>query len=323
MQIQPNFETELKQHMQEMQTLSEQLKTHLIKLPVKESQLFQLPLFEKEDENDQPECISVTGIAGKEAFEQSLNSLTAYYAKDNTLEKEYSTRLVRRYPGFIQFDLDACPSYVCKLVQALNDTKKRFMHCLKNNTKDHQQQWDVIHHLFKRIMTHQLKRQILIADTPTAPARLRFYWAKKMSSPKITKKQALNQLEKLLHQASLAKEPENKIRDIQSQINSLHTCNDKLVIRRPVRVKPMIKLSYKNEYGSDPSTHLRPKECSATTPVLVFSKEVLKITPLTHYVRPEVDKIHEYKADLMSPQLHLYRSPNAKTISFMHDKKTD
>lgn len=295
--------------MQTMQALSDQLKTDLLKLPVKESQLFQLPLFEKEDENEQPEFISVTSTSGQAAFEQALHSLTAYYAKDNTLEKEYSTRLVRRYPGFIQYDLDACPTHVCTLIQTLNETKKRFMHCLKTNTKDHQQQWDVIHHLFKRIMTHQLKRQILIADTPTAPARLRFYWAKKMSSPKVNKKQALNQLEKLLNQASLAKEPENKILTIQSQINSLHTCNDKLVIRRPVRVKPMIKLSYKNEYGSDPSTHLRPKECSATTPVLVFSKEALKITPLTDYLKPEIDKIHEYEADLISPQLHLYRIP--------------
>lgn len=311
MDIKPNIKAKLRQKMEIIQSLSDQLNKELLQLPLKESQLFQLPSFEKDDELEQPETISVTPLVGKVAFSEALHSLTAYYAKDNTLDKEYSTRLVRRYPGFIQFDLDACPSHVYKLIQTLNDTKKRFMHCLKSNTKDHQQQWDVIHSLFKRIMTHQLKRQVLIADTPTAPDRLRFYWAKKMSSPKVNKKQALNQLEKLLHQASLSKEPENKILAIQSQINALHTCNEKLVIRRPIRIKPMIKLSYKNEYGSDLSTQRRPKECSATTPVLVFSKKTLKITPLNHYQKPQIDKISEYEADLISAQLHLYRNPNA------------
>ncbi|MCL1127654.1 DNA replication terminus site-binding protein [Shewanella surugensis] len=307
MNIKQHVETELKQHMATVKMLSDQLKDRLIQLPIKNNQLFKLPLFEKDDETDQPGYIQVSVLTGQEAFEPTLRSLTAYYAKDNTLDKEYSTRLVRRYPGFIQFDLDSCPLQVDTLIQGLNQAKRDFMHCLKINSKDHQEQWDVIHHLFKRIMTHQLKRQILIADTPETPARLRFYWAKKMSSPKVNKKQAINQLEKLQHQASLLKEPENKIQAIQWQINTLHACNDKLVIRRPVRVKPMIKLSYKNEYGSDPRTHLRPKECSATTPVLVFSKQDLKVTPLTDYHKPEVDKTREYETDLISAQLHLYR----------------
>ncbi|WP_299495351.1 DNA replication terminus site-binding protein [uncultured Shewanella sp.] len=308
MDIKAKVETTLQQQMSEIQTLSEQLATYLRRLPLKECQLFQLPSFEKEDELEQPAHISVSSLTGKAAFESSLHSLTAYYAKDNTSEKEYSTRLVRRYPGFIQFDLDSCPNAIEQVINQLNITKQHFMHYLKSNTKDHQQQWDLIHYLFKRIMTHQLKRQILIADSPTTPDRLRFYWAKKVSSPKVTKKQALNQLEKLLHQASLSKESENKIQSIQLQINSLHTCNDKLIIRRPVRIKPMIKLSYKNAYGSEPCTHLRPKECSATTPVLVFSKNTLKVTPLDDYYKPEIEKISEYEADLISPQLYLYRS---------------
>ncbi|GIU31462.1 hypothetical protein TUM3792_43200 [Shewanella sp. MBTL60-007] len=303
-----------------IRTLSTELKSALKALPVKAAELYHLPELEVEDEQSQPISIPVhtdstypTAKANK-----AIAMLTSFHVANDSNGKQYSTRLVNRYPGFVQFDLDQCPTSIEQLTDALNRAKMEFMKELDLVTGTSEQQWEIIHSLAPRIMTHQLKRVIRIAcdNIKSAnlnckpqcyykvPDRLRFYWASKMQSPKVIKDNITNKLAKIQSRPPKNVDQKQWQEQIQSQIDTVNNTNRRLLIRRPTRVQPLLKLSYKNAYGVA-EKKIRPIELGATTPILIFSKLDITLKELVEYKKSNSPTEVE-KYTLLNEQLYLY-----------------
>ena len=298
--------------------LAAELKAELKKLPVKAAELYMLPEQEADDEKTQPSNISVQTNSDYSTADKAIKLLTSFHVANDCNGKQYSTRLVNRYPGYVQFDLEHCPTSIEQLTDTLNNAKKVFMNELDEATGTSEQQWEIIHSLAPRIMTHQLKRVIRIACNNInaenlnckpqcyyrVPERLRFYWASKLQSPKVIKSSVITRLEKIKTRIPKNVDELQWKNEIDDQIYTVRNTNRRLLIRRPTRVQPLLKLSYKNVYGSSDQP-IRPVELGATTPLLIFSKSDIKLKALEPYSKPEnTSEVQKYT--LLNEQLYLY-----------------
>ncbi len=243
---------------------------------------FQLPMPSAELEAKPLNHIDVTHIKNGSA----LPLIKGAYL-DFLRDKDQSGRLAKRHPGivclpkryFVNFE-----PYLLKINQLKTEFKDLVLTLDNNDAR-----FDAVHSAVPGLMTLSFYRQIHYQAND--PYSIRFTWMTKHSTKSLTRKLALTMLERSSaysnprmidqsHWQQLVEQEKRKVASLSE--------NEKLRIRRPIRVTPEVNIRFADN---------RRYHVSGALPFLVFDDNPeLKIGHLSNY-HPKSDprkQEHEY-----------------------------
>ncbi len=243
---------------------------------------FQLPMPNADLESKPLTNIEVNHISG----ELALGQIKRAYL-DFLRDKDQSGRLAKRHPGIACLPkryFEVFEPYLSK-INALKTEFKSLVLTLDNNDA----RFDAVHSAVPGLMTLSFYRQIHYQAND--PYSIRFTWMTKHSTKSLTRKLALTMLERSSaysnprmidqsHWQQLVEQEKRKVASLSE--------NEKLRIRRPIRVTPEVNVRFADN---------RRYHVSGALPFLVFDDNPeLKIGTLTNY-QPKSDprkQEHEY-----------------------------
>ncbi|KZN34090.1 hypothetical protein N480_23160 [Pseudoalteromonas luteoviolacea S2607] len=233
-----------------------------------------LPEVTEEDENKAPDNISVSKITGDVALEKCLSGY-----QDVFVGNKKSGKILTRHPGLIAIN-DPNFSLKSRIIE-VNKAKKNFKEAiLEINNND--ARFEAVHNAVPNLITLAAYRKIHFEDA--TPYSVRFTWMKKHSSMTLSKKVALEMLNKSSGYSNpRVIDQQNWLQIVESEklrVGSLSE-KSKLRIKRPTRVTPEVnvRFSAKNRY-----------HVSAALPfILLNPQSETKIGELTSYSSSNVD----------------------------------
>ncbi|MBQ4838133.1 DNA replication terminus site-binding protein [Pseudoalteromonas luteoviolacea] len=222
------------------------------------SSYYQLPEIKSEDEKKAPEEIQVTKILGNEAFEKCLSGFT-----DVFVGQKKSSKILTRHPGLIAID-DIDGKIKSRLIE-VNKSKEQFKNTvLEINNND--ARFEAVHNAIPNLITLAAYRKIHFEDA--IPYSVRFTWMKKHSTTTLSKKVALEMLNKSSGYSNprvIDQQSWQQIVELEKvRLSSLGE-KTKLRIKRPTRVTPEVNVRFtaKNRYhvsGALPFILLNPQK---------------------------------------------------------------
>ncbi|ESP92530.1 MULTISPECIES: DNA replication terminus site-binding protein [Pseudoalteromonas] len=236
------------------------------------SSYYQLPEIKAEDEKKAPEEIQVTKISGNEAFDKCINGIT-----DLFVGQKKSSKILTRHPGLIAVD-DADGKIKSRLVE-VNKSKEQFKNTvLEINNND--ARFEAVHNAIPNLITLAAYRKIHFEDS--IPYSVRFTWMKKHSTTTLSKKVALEMLNKSSGYSNprvIDQQSWQQIVELEKvRLSSLGE-KTKLRIKRPTRVTPEVNVRFtaKNRYhvsGALPFILLNPQKETKIGSLSNFSSKV-------------------------------------------------
>ena len=278
--------------------------------------VYQYPAHTDEDIAEWPDLIELVPVHGQEALLMALDHL-----KKNTIVDKQSGRIVPRLPGSVVYyhpDALGCINRLERINVLKNDLRDAIMKISDDIDVRFEAVKLALPNLIKKVAT----RHFLYANRPVA--KLSFAWVHRQAGNNLSKKQVLDILNR-----SLAYRNKNTIADpnfhemVQEDILRISQmpAASKYVIRRPLRVAPMVTLKYKPSslpyLDSRPSSAkpnaLSPTNYVAHSPIFIFNDEPLAF-PFKNYVAAEHAKAQSEpnrNEELMVKRLHLfYKKPS-------------
>ncbi|MBQ4833336.1 DNA replication terminus site-binding protein [Pseudoalteromonas sp. MMG010] len=263
----------LRSHFDLMTELSSLLIEELRGCEYSKAEFYQLPDIDANDEQTVPEFIKVNKLTGASAHESILNAYLNIYTKAGQ-----SSKVLKRYPGVLVLknpDTTAIKNRIMQVNQAKADFKACVLSIDNNDAR-----FEAVHNAIPNLITLAAYRKIHCeVDSPFS---VRFTWMHKHATKTLTKKLALEMLEKsasynnprMIDQHSwLALVEQEKMR-----VASLSE-HEKLRIRRPTRVSPQVNVRY---------TAKQRYHVSAALPfILINPQPDVKIGELKHYEKPQ------------------------------------
>ncbi|BED91331.1 DNA replication terminus site-binding protein [Pseudoalteromonas sp. MM1] len=237
------------------------------------AEYYQLPDITSVDENIIPESIPVKKITGEIAHRSILNSFTDIYKKESL-----SSRVLKRHPGLLVLK-NADVAGLTSRIQQVNKAKAAFKECvlaIDNNDA----RFEAVHNAVPNLITLAAYRKIHFQSE--SPFSVRFTWMHKHATKTLTKKMALEMLDKSAGYRNPRMIDQQKWQSLVAQeqlrVASLGE-KEKLRIRRPTRVSPQVNVRYtaENRY-----------HVSAALPfILINPQPDVKLGTLPDYQKPE------------------------------------
>ena len=237
------------------------------------AEYYQLPDINSVDENIIPESIPVKKLTGEIAHRAILNSFTDIYKKESL-----SSRVLKRHPGLLVLK-NADVAALTSRIQQVNKAKAAFKECvlaIDNNDA----RFEAVHNAVPNLITLAAYRKIHFQSE--SPFSVRFTWMHKHATKTLTKKMALEMLDKSAGYRNPRMIDQQKWQSLvaqeQMRVASLGE-KEKLRIRRPTRVSPQVNVRYtaENRY-----------HVSAALPfILINPQPDVKLGTLPHYQKPE------------------------------------
>ena len=237
------------------------------------AEYYQLPDINSVDENIIPESIPVKKLTGEIAHRAILNSFTDIYKKESL-----SSRVLKRHPGLLVLK-NADVAALTNRIQQVNKAKAAFKECvlaIDNNDA----RFEAVHNAVPNLITLAAYRKIHFQSE--SPFSVRFTWMHKHATKTLTKKMALEMLDKSAGYRNPRMIDQQKWQSLvaqeQMRVASLGE-KEKLRIRRPTRVSPQVNVRYtaENRY-----------HVSAALPfILINPQPDVKLGTLPDYQKPE------------------------------------
>ncbi|MDC9564021.1 MULTISPECIES: DNA replication terminus site-binding protein [unclassified Pseudoalteromonas] len=237
------------------------------------AEYYQLPDINSVDENIIPESIPVKKLTGEIAHRAILNSFTDIYKKESL-----SSRVLKRHPGLLVLK-NADVLALTSRIQQVNKAKAAFKECvlaIDNNDA----RFEAVHNAVPNLITLAAYRKIYFQSE--SPFSVRFTWMHKHATKTLTKKMALEMLDKSAGYRNPRMIDQQKWQSLvaqeQMRVASLGE-KEKLRIRRPTRVSPQVNVRYtaENRY-----------HVSAALPfILINPQPDVKLGTLPDYQKPE------------------------------------
>ncbi|ETJ48576.1 DNA replication terminus site-binding protein [Pseudoalteromonas agarivorans] len=237
------------------------------------AEYYQLPDINSVDENIIPESIPVKKLSGEIAHRAILNSFTDIYKKESL-----SSRVLKRHPGLLVLK-NADVAALTSRIQQVNKAKAAFKECvlaIDNNDA----RFEAVHNAVPNLITLAAYRKIHFQSE--SPFSVRFTWMHKHATKTLTKKMALEMLDKSAGYRNPRMIDQQKWQSLvaqeQMRVASLGD-KEKLRIRRPTRVSPQVNVRYtaENRY-----------HVSAALPfILINPQPDVKLGTLPDYQKPE------------------------------------
>ncbi|ASM52363.1 DNA replication terminus site-binding protein [Pseudoalteromonas espejiana DSM 9414] len=237
------------------------------------AEYYQLPDVSSTDEAIVPEEIKVNKLTGELAHRAILNSFTDIYKKNSL-----SSRVLKRHPGILVIK-NADVTALTSRIQQVNKAKAAFKECvlaIDNNDA----RFEAVHNAVPNLITLAAYRKIHAQSE--SPFSVRFTWMHKHATKTLTKKMALEMLDKSAGYRNPRMIDQQKWQSLVAQeqlrVASLGE-KEKLRIRRPTRVSPQVNVRYtaENRY-----------HVSAALPfILINPQPDVKLGTLPNYQKPE------------------------------------
>ena len=237
------------------------------------AEYYQLPDINSVDENIIPESIPVKKLTDEIAHRAILNSYTDIYKKESL-----SSRVLKRHPGLLVLK-NADVAALTSRIQQVNKAKAAFKECvlaIDNNDA----RFEAVHNAVPNLITLAAYRKIHFQSE--SPFSVRFTWMHKHATKTLTKKMALEMLDKSAGYRNPRMIDQQKWQSLvaqeQMRVASLGE-KEKLRIRRPTRVSPQVNVRYtaENRY-----------HVSAALPfILINPQPDVKLGTLPDYQKPE------------------------------------
>ncbi|WP_286741486.1 DNA replication terminus site-binding protein [Pseudoalteromonas sp. UBA2102] len=237
------------------------------------AEYYQLPNINSVDESIIPESIPVKKLTGEIAHRAILNSFTDIYKKESL-----SSRVLKRHPGLLVLK-NADVAALTSRIQQVNKAKAAFKECvlaIDNNDA----RFEAVHNAVPNLITLAAYRKIHFQSE--SPFSVRFTWMHKHATKTLTKKMALEMLDKSAGYRNPRMIDQQKWQSLvaqeQMRVASLGE-KEKLRIRRPTRVSPQVNVRYtaENRY-----------HVSAALPfILINPQPDVKLGTLPDYQKPE------------------------------------
>ncbi len=254
------------------------------------AEYYQLPDVSSLDENKVPESILVSKITGAPAQKAILNSFSDIYKKSGL-----SSRVLKRHPGLLVIK-NADKQALNNRIAQVNKAKASFKECIlaiDNNDA----RFEAVHNAIPNLITLAAYRKI--HSESESPFSVRFTWMHKHATKTLTKKMALEMLDKSASYRNPRMIDQQKWQSLVAQeqlrVASLGE-KEKLRIRRPTRVSPQVNVRYtaQNRY-----------HVSAALPFILINPEPdVKLGILPDYKKPEAHpRKREY--DFLVDRLYL------------------
>ena len=254
------------------------------------AEYYQLPNISSADESIVPESIITNRISGDLAHKSILNSFTDIYKKDGL-----SSRVLKRHPGLLVIK-NADKESLNNRIAQVNKAKADFKACIvaiDNNDA----RFEAVHNAMPNLITLAAYRKI--HSESDSPFSVRFTWMHKHATKTLTKKMALEMLDKSAGYRNPRMIDQQKWQSLvaqeQMRVASLGE-KEKLRIRRPTRVSPQVNVRYtaQNRY-----------HVSAALPFILINPEPdVKLGILPDYQKPDAHpRKREY--DFLVDRLYL------------------
>ncbi|MDO6463570.1 DNA replication terminus site-binding protein [Pseudoalteromonas carrageenovora] len=254
------------------------------------AEYYQLPNISSADENIVPGSIITNRISGDLAHKSILNSFTDIYKKDGL-----SSRVLKRHPGLLVIK-NADKESLNNRIAQVNKAKADFKTCIvaiDNNDA----RFEAVHNAMPNLITLAAYRKI--HSESDSPFSVRFTWMHKHATKTLTKKMALEMLDKSAGYRNPRMIDQQKWQSLvaqeQMRVASLGE-KEKLRIRRPTRVSPQVNVRYtaQNRY-----------HVSAALPFILINPEPdVKLGILPDYQKPDAHpRKREY--DFLVDRLYL------------------
>ncbi|KPZ58341.1 DNA replication terminus site-binding protein [Pseudoalteromonas sp. P1-25] len=237
------------------------------------AEYYQLPDITSVDENIIPESIPVKKLTGEIAHRAILNSFTDIYKKESL-----SSRVLKRHPGLLVLK-NADVMALTNRIKQVNKAKAAFKECvlaIDNNDA----RFEAVHNAVPNLITLAAYRKIHFQSE--SPFSVRFTWMHKHATKTLTKKMALEMLDKSAGYRNPRMIDQQKwqalVAQEQLRVASLGD-KEKLRIRRPTRVSPQVNVRYtaENRY-----------HVSAALPFILINPQAdVKLGTLPDYQKPE------------------------------------
>jgi len=273
-----------------MNELTLRLVEELKECEFSKAEYYQLPDVSSFDEDKVPESILVSKITGVPAQKAILNSFSDIYKKSGL-----SSRVLKRHPGLLVIK-NADKKALNNRIAQVNKAKASFKECIlaiDNNDA----RFEAVHNAIPNLITLAAYRKI--HSESESPFSVRFTWMHKHATKTLTKKMALEMLDKSASYRNPRMIDQQKWQSLVAQeqlrVASLGE-KEKLRIRRPTRVSPQVNVRYtaQNRY-----------HVSAALPFILINPEPdVKLGILPDYQKPETHpRNREY--DFLVDRLYL------------------
>jgi DNA replication terminus site-binding protein len=254
------------------------------------AEFYQLPNIDTVNEKTIPESISVNKMVGASAKNQILNAYTDMYTKHGQ-----SSKVLKRHPGLLILN-DVDENAVANRIQQVNNARTVFKECILS-IDNNDARFEAVHNAIPNLITLAAYRKIHFELN--SPFSVRFTWMHKHATKTLTKKMAMEMLEKsagynnprmIDQQSWQALVAQEKMR-----ISSLGD-SEKLRIRRPTRVSPQVNVRY---------TAKKRYHVSAALPfILINPKPDVKLGVLNNYEKP-INHPRKREYDFLVDRLYL------------------
>ncbi|MCC8367786.1 DNA replication terminus site-binding protein [Xenorhabdus sp. PB61.4] len=279
----------------------------LMKYPLIDAQVFQLPQIEKGDEHEQITEIEVSPLQGEDALNLGLRFYQKLFIHHN--HPNISSKAASRLPGALCFSVSQQQyKAAMSIIDDVNELKTELENIVtKESGVSKEQRFEFVHDHLRGLITLNAYRTI----TPLVdPDTINFGWANKNIINKVTKQQILERLEKS-YNSGRAVPPYSSDQWtalVALEITDIKKLPDDVVlkIKRPVKVQPIARVWY--------SEIQKQVQYACPLPIIAFYTKESGVTPkvgsLPNYNANTIKYRHKPKAkplELIIPRLHLYR----------------
>lgn len=272
--------------------------------------VYQLPVINRGEEeiSSNPEFISVEPYSDTQAASvAAYQSYSDFWISSNP---KISTRHPIRKPGALLYKKNKNNDQLRQLVNQSNLLKTDFESLVKQIPES--SRFNVLHEIIPGLMTLHVYRKIFITEQKLQA--IGFFWANKQSIVRVTKEQILKRLRESQRNPgrqflniddldAWVEAVEGEIKTVMSVSNTTE-----LRIRRPIKVQPMMRLTFYKESYQDKAEIIQiPNPIPAI--ILCEENELPRLGNLKSYDRFNV--IHKKKptpakVNCLVPRLHLY-----------------
>jgi DNA replication terminus site-binding protein len=274
--------------------------------------VYEYPTFTDEDVDVWPESIELTPLNGEAALLRALD-----WMKKNSIVDRQSGRIVPRLPGTIVYHHPQSVECLMRL-ERINELKNHLKDAIANISTDEDVRFEIVKIALPNLIKKVATRHFIYANRPVKSVS--FSWVHRLTGENKSKKQVL-----ILLQKSLDYRNKNSIADphfierVEQDIVKISQMpqQSKFVIRRPIRVTPMLNLNYVKDTmphlalrtASKMPSATSPKNYVAHSPVFIFD-DLPKVYPFKNYnenLNKRLSPAHLDSETLVIERLYLYR----------------
>lgn len=263
--------------------------------------VYQLPVPSNDDIGKTPEIIPVSKIEGNKTI-----GLTREHYFIHKLNAQRSGRILPRLPGVITIEHPNAIECMQRLFE-INQCKDEFKEIVSRLSTDKNERFRIVSLALPDLVKLQVFRHVLFVDT--AVKSIGFSWANRSSTKRMTRDEVLSTLEKA-NNYYRERQPLSNFAELVEKEHlgiSNYPTSTEFVIRRPLRIAPMMNLRFYQPKIQTLIDHKTPGNMVAHSPLIVFN-HIPKIGRLKSYVKNDQEKALDDVAPVI-PRLHLYKYP--------------